>query len=818
MPTISQVRSWQPTALVTAGRAIVTAGDGLADRMAKVDRAVDQTALDWEGDAATTASMRAVSELLSSSQTRRAAVSIGETLTTQGSGIDGHRSALLNAVTMIQAGYPNLTIADDGTVTAPALTGTQATDPVTVVMQQKLVNVATDFTTTLKEYLNSIATALNALKFAAALGLTDLEQHGGPGGAVSGSGGLSGDRGAKLGNQISAAVADGRPIPDEVLDQVKDDFKAAGIPPEQLDAYLRGEEATIPASTKAYLQNFMNAAGADGFTQTSEQLRAQGPAGQQAAASMANSAMILSNEKVGTGRDVNGKLVNPGGYDQLPTSMQELVSTRISAGGAPDGNASGAPGAAIDGASPAYVEQQARFIDALSQAESGNEPGTKISTELYRQGAHMAWLEQNNSQVSDGSVPGLDGAVGDAVELAARNPEATTAFLTGEGSPEILGAGYDPKTAVLPLLTYESEDPKSPAIAPMTDWIADNAKSGELPDAELAGKSAHGLSQIISATDTKNGINNYELLLAGTGEGQTGGMTAGTSQEVAKALAPYVGKMADMDDGLSGTQGFGPITPVESIRVFSVLSGDELSSATINGAALAESQRMDSAFIADKNTENGQYATRLEWLTNQGIAVDHDQQVGANQKEAADKTTRLNQAYTAGQIMLGGLGPGQAAIAAVAEPGKSFLTVDPESVSPHAPLKTDGGTYDAPNFGSANDRGYRMIQAMASNGALDFDSLPPEFKNGDRMKTYSEYMSDTPGGYDNSKEIGSVLVNASAMDQRDIDRYLALANNGESDELGLAVRPPSSDQEARISDVLATNESGRSEHNRWVRT
>lgn len=826
VPTISQVRSWQPATLVTAGQAIVAAGDGLADRMARVDRAVDQTALDWQGDAATTASMRAVSELLSSSQTRRAAVSIGETLTTQGDKINWERDALDNSVTIIQSAYPSLIIADDGTVTAPALTGTQATDPVSVILQQRLVNLATDCTTKLKEHLNNIATARNALKFAVALGLTDLERHGGPGGAMSGpaAGGLSGDQGTKLGDQVAAAVNDGKDIPDEVLDQVIEDLKAAGVPPDQLDAYFRGEEVTIPASTKAYLQNFMNAAGADGFTQTSEQLRAQGPAGQQAAASLANSALLLSNEKVGTGRDANGKLINPGGYDQLPSSMQEMISSRVSVGNSPDGNTTTAPGAAFDGASPMYVERQAQFIDALAQAESGNEPGTKMATELYRQGAHMAWMDQHNPNISKGdTVIGLDGAVGNAVELAARNPEATTAFLTGEGSPEILGAGYDPKTAVLPLLTYESTDPKAPVIAPITDWITDNAKSSESPDAELAGKAARGLTEVITATDTKNDINNYKLLLGGTGEGQTGGMTAGTSQEVAEALAPYVGRMVDVNDDLSGTQGFGDITPVESVRVFSVLSGHELSSATINGAALAESQRMDSAFLVDQNPEKGRYATRLEWLVNQGLTVDSDQQYGQNQKDANDKTVKLNQAYTAGQIMVGGFGPQYAAIAAVAEPGKNLLpTFEPESVPAHAPLKINGDVYDPANFGSGDHRGYRMIQSLVNDGVIPIDSVPPEFKGDDnRLKTYSDYVSDNKSmsGYNNSAAITNVLANHIPLNRDNLKDYSSFAFNGEDAVLGRALRPPESDQNARLSEVLAKDDSvSGNSYNGWVAT
>ncbi|MFC6014439.1 hypothetical protein [Nocardia lasii] len=811
-PTISQVRSWQPATVIAAGTAIVTGGEALNDRMAAVDLAVDQTAVGWQGEAASTASMRAVSELLSSSQTRRAAVSIGETFKTQGGVIDGHRSALISAVEIIAGGYPSLNIADDGTVTAPALSGDQAANLTLVVLNQKLVNAAADYTITLKEHLSNIASACASLKFAAALGLTDLDQHGGPGGAMSGPSGLSGDQGTKIGQQISDATNNGKQIPDEVLDQLADDLKAAGVSPEQQAAYLRGEDVTMPAASKAYLQNLMNAAGADGFTQASQQLQQQGPAGEQAARSLANGALLLSNEKVGTGRDSNGKLTGAGSYENLPQDMRDLISTRVSAGGgAPDANASDYPieatGATKTGE---FVNRQSELLAALGMAETGNDPGVKMSTELQRQGAHMAWLDQNNSNFADANIP-ADDVINRSIELGARNADGVTAILTGEGGPDILGTGYDPEKAVLPLLTHEGQPGDQPAITPITNWISENAGATS-PESELAGKSAHGLTQIISATD------NYEGLLAGTGPGQTGGMTAGTSQEVAEALAPYVGRMVDMPEAMTDTKGFSDLTPVESVQVFSVLSGDPLSSATINGAALAESQRMDSAFLANGNTENGNYANRLEWLVNQGIGVDYDQQVAANETAAEDKTTKLNQAYTAGQIMVGGLGPGPAAIAALAEPGKSFLTVDPEKVGPYTPLKIDTGNYDAPNFGSANDRSYRMVQTLVENGQVDFNSLPPEFKDGDRLKTYSDYSATTQGnpGYDNSVKLKEILI-ASGVNGERLDSYIARANNGEAIELQSSLRPPDSDQQQRISERLAMKESQTSVHNRWVR-
>src|SRR5882762_5614810 len=63
----------------------------------------------------------------------------------------------------------------------------------------------------------------------------------------------------------------------------------------------------------------------------------------------------------------------------------------------------------------------------------------KMSTELIRQGANMAWLEEKWNG-SGHTIPGMDSgtfdkAVNNAVELGARNTDGAEAILAGKGGP-----------------------------------------------------------------------------------------------------------------------------------------------------------------------------------------------------------------------------------------------------------------------------------------------------------------------------------------------------------------------------------------------
>ncbi|MCZ4080273.1 hypothetical protein O1W68_20200 [Rhodococcus sp. H36-A4] len=843
-PTIPQVESWKPLTLVTAGEAMKSAGIALTDCLAEVDLAVDKSASTWRGDASTAASMRAVSEVLTASASKRATDIVGDALISQGQTIDASRSVIVNTRDAAVDRH-GMSVGPDGTVSSPTVPGTDG-DVLRLVLQGRLDRQAADFQVSLKENLAYCASALTALKSVVDGGLADLEQHGGPGGTSLGSVVLSGEDGKEIGTQIRNAVDDGEPITADVLAELIEDLRATGVEPAQLQAYLNGDTATIPASTQQYLKEFYNTAGVDGFTAASQQLQSQGPAGQQAAASLANGVLVLSNEKVGTGRDADGNLTGAGSYENLPQDMRDLISTRPSRGiDGLDSNAMTYPGdGPIVDDQKNFVEGQTKLFDAMALAEAGNEPGTKMSTELIRQGMHTAAIDAHGGALPFSNEPvdnpGHAETLEKAIELGSRNTDGVRAILTGEGGPDILGSEYHADTAVMPLLQRDD----GTAMASLTDWIPREAHSTapegtpEYENSVRAGSAARGLAEILASTESSDGTNNYTTLLSG--EGKIGEGTAG---QVAEALAPFVGDMTGMTSDVTQTNGFGEFGgskdyiggPVEPLRIFSILDTDDQASQIINGTALAESQRMDRLFATTGYSDLGDQAYRLQWLVDHGLSTEMDQRVqeGLDKQEAAEaRNSKFTAAWTAGQIVAGGMGPGGIAVAAGSEFLKPYvLSVDDldAPVSREITLDTSAfgfdrgsGQYVASDWGSADFRRHNVLEALVSNGYIDINDVPDVYKTDDgaTLLQYSDaeqkYMAEEGNSVRSTAKATTenLIKNAGILN---LEEYSDNATgDGQRELLATAIRPEGNNPtSAEILKWLASNGSSRNSSNQW---
>ncbi|MBF6236964.1 hypothetical protein IU474_07720 [Nocardia otitidiscaviarum] len=650
---------------------------------------------------------------------------------------------------------------------------------------------------------------------------------------------------SNTGADLGAEVAEEGPVSPEAMTRIEQALDQVNLSGDDQAALASGATVVVPASTLEFTQRLLDTAGPKGFAELSEQLRAQGPEGEARAQALGNAVMLLSNEQVvGVGAD-GGQ--TPGGYDRLPGDVQQMISTRVSlSGSAPDDNASqypdmGLPGIANQGA---FLSQQGRFLDALAQSDPSYQPGTKLSTELHRQGLHLAWLESHNIQMGPESGVPLDDSITDAIEIASRNHEGTTAILTGEGGPEILGDGYHPDTAMRSLLQRESSDPNSPLLGAMTDWIPESAHvtvPSEHPDyqaqvdqATQAGRAARGLADIISTTNSADGTNNFDVLLSGRNPDDLGtldsaGISPEAAKQVAEALQPFVGKLVGMPDDLSGTLGFGnDFGPREVVRTLSVLSTDPDASQIINGAALAESQRMDKVFVTPGmpgagDPDIGRYANRMEWAVNEALKNEYSVRSDEARDAAAAKTAQWNAAYTAAQIAASGFGPGGVAAATAAEPFKlGVFPFDPEQVDPHDPLKynlrpdqvgphdpltVNGNDFSATEFGDPAHRQYNALLELTNQGRIDINDVPPEYKDasGQRFKNYTDYTADIKGQPQGDRTPSADRVNAlltgAGIDTTKFDAYGQRADDGEDSALENQIKPL--DGKKTVNDVLA---------------
>ncbi|MFI6997178.1 hypothetical protein [Nocardia sp. NPDC050175] len=803
IPTLGQVYSWQPETLTQAGNDLEAAGKNFSDRMAEAQRAVDNTALRWQGNAASAASARALTEFLAASRAFRAADAVAQSFISAGSTIAGYKAALVKIHG--EASSAGMSVWPDGGVTAPDFPNAK-TDAVAAMVQGNLNRAAADFQTRLKEQLANAGSAIAAAKATIAAGLDDLAAHGGPGGGKdSGGTPLSGPAGAALGKKIHDAVASGQPIPPELLTELGEDMKASGVPPEQLAAYLQGNGATIPAATQEFTQQFFNNAGADGFIAASEQLKTQGPAGQTSAAAMSNALLMLSDEKVGTGRDGNGKPTSPGSYDRLPTDIKQLISTRVGTQG-PDANTQQYPdmGQRPENANMnAFLTKQNKLLDALGMSDQGIEPGTKTSTELYRQGSHLAWQQTHNNQLNPDSGYPLDDSISKSVEIAARNHEGTTAILTGQGGPEILGSGYHSDTDVMPLLQRHWPDgPNGPAINSMLDWIHQDAQvtvapgdphyQSQLTNAELAGRSAHGLSQILSTTHSSDGTNNFNVLSTGENSADLkvphgAQMTPGVAQHVAGALAPYVGNMAGAAENLTGTHGFGALNPVESTRIFTLLDGDPKAAAIINGAAIAQAHNFDRAFaLGQGGPELALESGRLRGLVEGGIAAESglhgydDQSASAHRKEQLGAGFMTAKEY----INLGvkALPYEKYVWSPMANSIEAFLkdptvgAINDKPSTPYPAISYDNFDLTEQQTDVRADAGrrYTMLQSLVDAGRVDPNALPGNFTDHGALKPFEDLKSG---------DLASVpkILEGAGLNRDDSNQYVIDARSGDNE-------------------------------------
>lgn len=104
--------------MVTFGAGLLARTGSFTGRVTTMGKAVDRTAMNWQGKGATAASARAVSESLSATRIDDVVRSVAEYYRVYGTRLDETRTALLVIVDNA-APAAGMTVADDGTVTAP---------------------------------------------------------------------------------------------------------------------------------------------------------------------------------------------------------------------------------------------------------------------------------------------------------------------------------------------------------------------------------------------------------------------------------------------------------------------------------------------------------------------------------------------------------------------------------------------------------------------------------------------------------------------------------------------------------------------------
>lgn len=165
------------------GEALIAGNTAFSEQLNTMDRAVTAVQDKWQGEAATAASARALAEGLSGTHISTAVIALAEAHTEGGKALSDIKTTLLQV--QADAVVSGMSVAGDGTCTAPTFPAAAAGGVLAMLMQIDLDEKAAWFTARLKELLARAAAteALTTAAIAEAHGdLTELRENpsGGP--------------------------------------------------------------------------------------------------------------------------------------------------------------------------------------------------------------------------------------------------------------------------------------------------------------------------------------------------------------------------------------------------------------------------------------------------------------------------------------------------------------------------------------------------------------------------------------------------------------------------------------------------------------
>ncbi|WP_067839782.1 hypothetical protein [Nocardia lijiangensis] len=296
--------------------------------------------------------------------------------------------------------------------------------------------------------------------------------------------------GAEDGKALAEALNPNGTVDRTVLDRIASQLPAGVLSDHDLQVLAAGGEvSTLPASVQDYYREFYQNSGKDGLLALNEHLRKQEEAGNPLAAgrrdALANGLMVVSNEKIGTGRNPDGTLRSPGSYENVPKSVRSLIETRFPVS---DDGADPRPGSRPYRLPPesARLAEIAEMSDLLAQSNPGYPPGTKMGTELIEQSAYLMSDAKDDLKgvpyVGDVSSQ-FESTAARLVDIGGRNEESAYQILTGEGMPE----DYKPDKAVNALLGNDwSNVDNGRGAAQLLDWIGPDSHSPDETQADRA--------------------------------------------------------------------------------------------------------------------------------------------------------------------------------------------------------------------------------------------------------------------------------------------------------------------------------------------
>ncbi|WP_369024010.1 hypothetical protein [Nocardia cyriacigeorgica] len=585
----------------------------------------------------------------------------------------------------------------------------------------------------------------------------------------------SGVLGGEDGKAVREAIRPDGTVDPAVLDQIASRLPQQALTQSELDTLAAGGEvSTLPASVQDYYREFYQNAGKDGILAMNDHLKSQEQAGNPVAAArrdaLANGLMVVSNENIGTGRNPDGTLRSPGGYQQLPEDLRRTISTRV---GGPDANSDRyptSPPETVEAAQTRFLSDSSKLGELFKQSNPGYEPGVEFSRELTR---HAAALSSPGGHPDIADLPGgsvkldtMEPTLRDYLEVSGRNQEAMTQLLTGETEPGSvpLEDGYDPKKIFQPIFHYDWSDSDGEAAPELFNWIGEEAipKPGvdgqpgvSLEQSQMAGKAASGLAELLTGSGQEGHIGPFEGLMdmPGKDDQSLGQVNPGLTQQLTGAMIPYLDSIA-LSPG-DQTNGFhlGQDRDLQAVRLSTLFNTDPIASGAWNAAIVDRTNAYSAEYAAlhgQPSNDRDAFANaagRLLGYQDQGLRAEAFDR-GLNDEAAEkEKTEKMKLGVDiAATVLSGGVGermPVAGTFIDVAGKlvGDSIKEGDTQIPAAHVSIVQDD---------LSAQRHYRMIQALASQDPNFFQNtppgaagFPPQWVEDGRLKSYEEIVGST---------------------------------------------------------------------------
>lgn len=152
-PTISQLRTWVPEALATSGTQLAERNRGFDDAIHRMGSLVETMQEHWQGDAATAASARSLSESLEASHIATAVLAAADAYIDAAAMLGPAARTVLDIVDDATRNH-GMTVADDGRVSAP--TASSGDSEADMLLQSQLNETANTFASRLSAALDTV--------------------------------------------------------------------------------------------------------------------------------------------------------------------------------------------------------------------------------------------------------------------------------------------------------------------------------------------------------------------------------------------------------------------------------------------------------------------------------------------------------------------------------------------------------------------------------------------------------------------------------------------------------------------------------------